>query len=118
MLDEMQERFGLGGWHIEIDFDHPLKGGTEAQITRPAYYDTGRLQLARKWAQWDEAKLRHLLAHELGHLLTRDLEEAVMDLKDFFTAQSTWQMFHKRYLQEIEGVVDRYASVIYGKEAA
>jgi hypothetical protein len=55
--------------------------------------------------------MRQTILHELGHAVMRDLQQAVESSKDELEG-SAWNLYYDRFLHELEGVVDRYATII------
>ena len=108
---ELRGRMLLDHWDIRVDFNEPTGSKADATTWRANTYDTATIRLAAEWRSFDERRMRELIAHELGHLLTRDLDEAVGSIKDELSGE-VWNLFYDRYIHEIEGVVDRYGRIL------
>jgi hypothetical protein len=102
----------LRDWRIRIDFEtRPAHAGSVASTWRSTHYDDAVIYLCEGWRGWVPAQARQIMAHELGHLITRDLDRAVESLEDELEG-SAWNLYFERYIHELEGVVDRYAEII------
>jgi hypothetical protein len=103
-----QRRLGLDGWDVEVEWDEPSEDGSDASTWRSASYDRATMKFAEGWPKWSREFTNRVVVHELLHLVSRDLDEVVNDLegqlhRDAFT------LVDRRYLHEIEGLVDRLA---------
>lgn len=106
----------LPHWRIEVLFDvDPPEPGVNAQIRWAFQYDQAVLEVCAGWRSWSGGKVRRIIAHEFGHLIARDLQVAVLDQEDVLG--DGWDQFFRRYTHEIEGVVERYATIITGDAA-
>lgn len=99
-------------WHVRIEFDS-VEGGAGARgaIWWTFQYDECTLHLPPGWREYDDVEFVRLIAHELGHLICRDLEMTFKSAEVSMNKHA-WQQFRTRYVHEIEGVVDRYATII------
>lgn len=111
LLRELQVRMHLRHWDIEVDWHTPAEPGNEATLWVANTYDDAVLYLDRAWRSWSPYKMRQTLLHELGHALTRDLVQAVQSVKDEISGEA-WNLYQDRFFHELEGVVDRYATIL------
>lgn len=112
LVAETQRRMLCEHWNVTLVFDAPRNGGTAEAATAWAFqFDQADLILFNGWKAWDEDKARHVLTHEFGHLLMRDLQVAIRDQQEFMD-EDAWDQFWARFNHEQEGLVDRYATII------
>lgn len=113
LLRRLQVEMHLRHWEIRIDWDQAPKDGCDATLWCANSYDDAVLTLDSGWSSWGGWKLRQTIFHELGHAVTRDLVQAVEAVKDELDG-SVWNLYQDRFFHELEGVVDRYATILAG----
>ena len=101
----------LGHWRIKLDLDSPAGEGNNADVWRSYQYDDASIRLAANWRQRSSREIAYLLAHELGHILLRDLDQAALSVEDDL-GEEGFVHYERRYKHEAEGVVDRYAEML------
>lgn len=111
LLRDLQVRMFLRHWDIAIDWNTAPNEGCDATLWVANTYDDAVLYLAAGWRSWSPWKMRQTLLHELGHATTRDLVSAVESIKDELEG-SVWNVYQDRFFHELEGVVDRYATIV------
>lgn len=103
-----QGRLGLERWDLEVDFKEPSKEDSDASTWRSNDYDRATLRFADGWPKWSVQFANRIAVHELLHLVTRELDRVVEDVTDQMHREAATQI-DRRYLHEIEGLVDRLA---------
>lgn len=104
-----QERLGLERWSVEVKWDEPAPEGDNARTWRSDWYENARMYFAEDWPSWTRERFEQTTIHELLHLLHRGIDEAWHDL-DGQLHRDAWSVADKRYMQEMEGFIDRLAS--------
>lgn len=105
------ETLKLGSWNIELDFDTELARG-DAEVAWTWDYDEATIRLdAKQWRAWSDEKAMRVVAHELVHVLMRDLMVAVEETLDQLPKRLR-PLAHARYDHELEGVTERVAALI------
>ena len=104
----------LDHWRVEVSWLTAASEGADATTWRSDGYDEALLFFAPGWRKFSAGRMRHLIVHELGHLIVRDLDRAVESLKDEIPGEA-WNLHYERYLHEVEGIVDRYATILVGR---
>lgn len=107
IVREWQRRLGLERWDLDVAWDPALEG-SDASTWRSDSYDRATLRFDPEWASWDVEFTNRIVAHELLHLLTRDVDVVVKDAQDQMH-RDAGTLIERRYLHEIEGFVDRIA---------
>jgi hypothetical protein len=109
ILAEWQLRLGLDRWDIDISWTEPVDADEAfAEITAENPYDVAVLRLAPGWWEWDRRMLNLTIAHELCHLLIRDLWLAAESVESFAPPHA-WSVFKSRSDRHEEQAVDRLA---------
>lgn len=108
IIRDWQDRLGLERWNIEIKWDEPAGEGNNAKTWRAGWYDDARMYFDPEWPTWSHEKFEQTTIHELLHLLHRGVDEAWNDV-DGQLHRDAWSLADKRYLQEMEGFIDRLA---------
>lgn len=105
-----QRRLGLEGWDVTFEWDHPIFGDdtAHAEIWRSNSYDTVRVRFNSDFTTWSRARANKHVVHELCHLMTRDLDQAV-ESAEAIVSRDAYKLLESRYSHEVEGVVDRLA---------
>jgi hypothetical protein len=112
VLAEWQRRLGLDRWDIEVAWTEPLNAEEAfAEIEAQNPYDVAVLRLSRAWPEWDRRLLNATIAHELCHLLIRDLWLAAESVESFAPAEA-WRVFKSRWEHHEEQSVDRLARML------
>jgi len=109
LVKNWQAFLGLTHWDVSVDFETPAGDDTVARVWRSNYYDKAIIYLDVEWKSWTQIEANHVVAHELVHLLTRDLEEAIASVRGHVTEDGAWLAIEDRLSHELEGVVDRLA---------
>lgn len=108
LVGHWQEFLGLGEWTISVDFVTPAEDDEEACVLWRAHYDEATMRLEPNWMLWDEARANGVIAHELIHLLLRDLRMAWHSVQQH-VKPGAWLALADRYEHEFEGAIDRLA---------
>lgn len=112
ILRVWQRRTQLAHWEIVIDWDRPLDPANDrAMITRDNPYDYATLQLASDWSGWKRRDANLVVAHELIHCVTRDLEEAGEAVAPML-GEPTKILWEARWTHELEAAVDKVATLL------
>jgi hypothetical protein len=112
ILAEWQLRLGLERWEIEIAWTEPLnEEETLAEIEPHNPYDVAVLRLSSAWSAWDRRTMNTIVAHELCHLVVRDLWLAAESVESFAPAEA-WRVFKARWDHHEEQAVDRLARML------
>lgn len=104
-----QERLGLERWSVEVLWDEPAPEGDNARTWRSDWYENARVYFNAEWPSWDRERFEQTAVHELLHLLHRGVDETWRDLENQLH-RDAWSMADARYMQEMEGFIDRLAS--------
>lgn len=111
IVETLKHRFRLSHWKITL-----AEGALEkcdARIDADTSYDFATLTIdPTQFAKWDRHTANHVIAHELLHLLMRDLDEAVETANSAIPNAAARYMAQARYGHESEGVVDRLATLL------
>lgn len=108
LVASWQEFLGLSQWDIAVDFDTPTGEEANAHIFRFNQYDKAILYLNQDWKSWNLRHTNELIAHEMLHLLARDLEQAWQSVDNHVTDE-VFMALDDRFVHELEGLVDRLA---------
>lgn len=109
LLASLAHDLGLAGWAINLDFDTPPTTTTRtAEVEFHRNYDWAAIRVDPGWREWTESESIHTLAHELFHLLHRDVDEAARaaSMRLGSQARAVWD---DAYDHALEGFVDRCA---------
>lgn len=101
-----QTRLGLSAWDVEVDWDKSATEGSDASTWRSDDYDRATVAFADGWESWSREFLNRIVAHELLHLLVRDVD-LVVDALDGLLHRDVFSQVENRYAHESEGLVDR-----------
>src|SRR5260370_433444 len=96
ILADWQLRLGLDRWDIEVAWTEPVNEEVLAEIDPHNPYDVAVLRLCSAWSDWDRRTLNTIIAHELCHLVIRDLWLAAESVESFAPAEA-WRVFHARW---------------------
>ena len=112
LVAQYQRRLGLTHWALEVDFDSELKEGRDAEVAWSWNDDAATVRLAAgEWRGWDEDKARRVVAHELLHLLTRDLLVCGEEMVEALPKKAR-RLARARWEHEVEGVTERLAALL------
>jgi hypothetical protein len=111
ILVDWQLRLGLDRWDIEVAWTEPLNEDVLAEIDPHNPYDVAVLRLCSAWSDWDRRTLNTIIAHELCHLVIRDLWLAAESVESFAPAEA-WRVFKARWDHHEEQAVDRLARML------
>jgi hypothetical protein len=101
----------LADWRIELK-DEPAMDGADACITPVEGSKLGLLQVSANFFGLTPARQKHVLLHELVHLLVKDVDQAVaMTLPDLL-GKPAFHAFYQQYSQHVEVLVDTVAYVV------
>src|SRR5260370_31051753 len=92
ILADWQLRLGLDRWDIEVAWTEPVNEEVLAEIDPHNPYDVAVLRLSSAWSDWDRRTLNTIIAHELCHLVIRDLWLAAESVESFAPADA-WREF-------------------------
>jgi hypothetical protein len=96
-----QSRLKLESWRLRVVWDEPCSPDADATMWRSNQYERAELRFTPGWPKWDREFANLIVAHEMCHLLTRDVEESMKISRD-----GLGEFVQDR---EIEGLVDRLA---------
>lgn len=114
LVARYQRRLGLLHWTIEVDLDTELQGTRNAEVRWAWSYDSAVVVLdAGEWPGWSPDYAERIVAHELLHVLTRDLCVAASEAADCLP-KAARKVVKDRWDHELEGVVERLAAVLAG----
>ena len=114
LVEAYQARLMLTHWKVEVEFDVELESKTaDAMVVWDWSYDNAVVQLKEGWRDWSDDEAAKVIAHELLHLVLRDLEVSVADSCDYLPDDEKRHV-RDRFQHEIEGVVDRLAVIVTG----
>lgn len=108
LIKHWQDFLGLQSWEITLDLSGPCEEGVKAMTWRTDQYDTATMILASDWREWDNRFANRLIVHELLHLVSRDLDEAMKSALSFLHDFEQGPVA-QRFDHEMEGVIDRMA---------
>ncbi len=112
ILAEWQLRLGLDRWDIRLAWaEPPDEEETLAEIEAENPYDVAVVRLSSAWPGWDRRLLNTTIAHELCHLLIRDLWLAAESVEPFAPSDA-WRVFRSRWEHHEEQAVDRLARLL------
>lgn len=111
LVKTWQRRLKLDHWDVEVDWTKPPSEGAFATCWRFNQYDRANLYIDPGFGSWSESFAERTIVHELLHLIARDLDRAIADVESFLAPES-YMALDKRYEHEIEGVVDRLATIL------
>lgn len=97
-----QKRLGLETWDLYIDLDEPCPDHADATMTRSNQYERATLRFDKEWSGWSRAFGNIVVAHELIHLLLRDVEE-------IWKEAETQDVLDRVFDREVEKLVDKLA---------
>ena len=100
------DAYEVVSWTEPVDADEAF-----AEITAENPYDVAVLRLAPGWSEWDRRMLNLTIAHELCHLLIRDLWLAAESVESFAPPHA-WSVFKSRWDHHEEQAVDRLAKTL------
>lgn len=105
VLETWRFRLGLCAWQLEFD-PAPMrqKRATDAWVSWDSDYDRATLYLRDGWREWDEGRLGYTVAHELVHLVLRDVSHFVTEVLRPGSPELVRVWEHV-----LEGAVDRLA---------
>jgi hypothetical protein len=96
---------------VAFEFDTTLDG-RHAEVAWSWRYESATISFnADDWRDWDDAKAARVVAHELLHLVGRDLAVTVRDLIDELP-KAARPLARERWEHEYEGVTERLARVL------
>lgn len=111
LVAEWLPRMHLSHWKVTIDWSKPVEDDTAALVEREDTYDITTMRFSAEYPTWTEQYAEWTVVHELMHLVTRDLEQAVEASHDSLPAAAR-KLADARFEHELEGVVDRTARVL------
>ena len=115
ILAEWQRRLGLDRWEIEVAWTEPVdEEDSLAEIEPHNPYEVAVLRLCCSWSGWDRRTLNTIIAHELCHLVIRDLWLAAESVESFAPAEA-WRVFKARWDHHEEQAVDRLARMLVNR---
>ena len=106
LVAHWQAFLGLGNWEIEVDFAQEAGEEAYARAWRSNSYDRATINLDRGWQEWEPGFANRIIAHELLHLVARDLEQSVTAVKEH-VPRFIWELLAERIDHEMEGLIDR-----------
>lgn len=105
------EKLYLTHWTFQFKWDDALdEPDMEAQVDRSGFYDYVNIRIHPDFHKWDQQYANKTVVHELYHLLFRDMDSCV-DSVETFLPKKLWEMWELRYEHEVEGLVDRLATI-------
>lgn len=108
ILTSWQRRLPLDAWTVWIDWTEPARPGARASVFIPDDYHRARICIAEDYTSWDEYEAECTLAHELIHLLLRDLDAVAAQAADMLGVEAR-TLSRKAWDHAEEGVVDLLA---------
>ena len=111
LVRDWKKRLKLDHWDIKVDWSRSPREDCYATTTRRTQYDIAELLFDSEYATWTEDFTAKLVVHELLHIVTRDLDRVIADVEEVMHLE-TFRLLDKRYEHEIEGVVDRLATIL------
>ena len=111
LVSDWQKRLKLEHWSIKVDWSRSPREDAYATTHRRIKYDIAEIYFDSEYRTWSKDFAEQLVVHELLHLTTRDLDQVIGDLEDLLRLES-FKLVEKRYDHEIEGVVDRFATIV------
>jgi len=108
-----QEPLGLTTWNLTIELVANPGDNDDAlaSCTPDGPYERATLQFADALLQYPPRRVEEAVVHELLHLTCRDLTFAIQDAEEQL-GPVAGPMFHNRTLHELEGVVDKVATLL------
>lgn len=109
-------RLRLGHWTITFDWTKPSPKGTWAAVTFEDSYDVAIVRVGAEHDTWDPTVGEQVVVHELMHLVMRDAQRAV-ELTHKLLEPQARRLARVQFDHELEGVVDRMATVLVDIDA-
>lgn len=106
-----QRKLKLDHWEIEIKWSEAPTPGSYATTWRMNQYDRAEIYVSPEFTTWTADFAERTMVHELLHLVTRDLDRVLGDAEGFLP-KTAFRWIDKRYEHEVEGVIDRLATVL------
>jgi hypothetical protein len=110
IVRDWQRRLCLGGWELTVDLERPAKGDSFAWVNWSHDYDTATIKFCRRWRDWDRRMAERVVAHELVHLLLRDVEFVVSKMARPRLNDAEGSLFDVAFEHELERAVDRLSA--------
>lgn len=107
-----QQRMRLTHWKLSFVFDEAPITGSWADVTCEDAYDEAKVRIAAGFEGWGRDELNVIAAHELVHVLMRDLDVAVQSAEKQIRPAALVEWWLDRYTHEAEGVVERVAQLL------
>ena len=112
ILGEWQLRLGLDRWEIRVLWTEPANEDESlAEIEPHNPYDVAVLRLSPGWPEWSRRMMNTIIAHELCHLVVRDLWLAAESVEPYAPPEA-WRVFKARWDHHEEQAVDRLARML------
>lgn len=102
-------RLGLTHWKVKVNWNKAADEDADASTDLETPYDLATIRFATAWDTWAPDYAETVVVHELLHLVTRDMEEAV-GLAFEALPKPARKLAESWHHHELEGVVDRIAS--------
>ena len=99
---EWQKRLGLGTWDVKLDFSEPCPDNADAVVTRSNQYERATVRFDKDWPKWTKPFANLIVAHEMVHLLTRDIDEVWKEAEK-------QDVLDRIFDREMEKLVDKLA---------
>ncbi len=108
-----QEPLGLTTWDLTIELVASPGDNDEALAAclTDGPYERATLQFADALLNQTPQRVEEAVVHELLHLTSRDLSSAIQDAEEQL-GPVAGPMFHNRTLHELEGIVDKVATLL------
>ena len=108
-----QEPLGLTTWNLTIELVANPGDNDDAlaACTPDGAYERATLQFADALLKQSPRRVEEVVVHELLHLTCRDLSSVLQDAEEQL-GPVAGPMFHNRTLHELEGIVDKVATLL------
>jgi len=108
-----QEPLGLTTWNLTIELvANPGDNDDALAACMPSiHYEQATLQFAEALLRHTPRRVEEAVVHELLHLTCRDLASVFEDAEEQL-GPVAGPMFHNRTLHELEGIVDKVATLL------
>lgn len=103
-----QARLGLDRWDIRVLQEPPFSPDAEATTERSNAYECADVRFDPSFVSWNSRKAHRIVAHELLHMVFRDVDAAFGSAQGF-VQPAAWQALNDRFEFEMEQAVDLLA---------
>jgi len=113
LVEWWQGYLGLTTWDLPLELvaNPGDDDNTLAACLPSGHYEQATLQFAEALLQHSPRRVESVVVHELLHLACRDLSSVLQDAEEQL-GPVAGPMFHNRTLHELEGVIDKLATLL------